>query len=264
MAPTTWADVVTDAAKLTKRNAAGQITQYGFSFLENNNWAVSDPFLSLLYSNGGSYLSADNKTCEVNSPAGVATLNDELQLFQNGSTDVNGNFYNFGNGTVGMVISPPWTKSTFAQNFGSNFSTAVGVAPLPYIQHPATLQYSWFMGVMQDSLHKSAAWDFLKWFDTDVQANGTTRYGDLLTDNIGAIPDRKVDFYAAANKPVLGDFFTSTFLSQMSDLVAEPNVLQANNNKNTLMNDIQDAWAGQKTAQQALNDACTTIDQTLQ
>jgi multiple sugar transport system substrate-binding protein len=264
VAPKTWADVITDAAKLTKKNAQGQITQYGFAFLENNSWESSDPFLSLLFSNGGSYLSSDYKTCEVNSPAGVAALNDELQLFQDGSTDVNGNFYNFGNGSVGMVISPPWTKSTFAANFGSSFSSTVGVAPLPYITKPATLQYSWFMGVMNDSQHKTAAWNFLQWFDTDVQANGTTRYGDLLTDNIGSIPDRKVDFYAAANKPVLGDFFTSVFLNQMSDSVAEPNVMQASTIKNDLMNEIQDAWAGQVTAQQALDDACNQINPILQ
>ena len=264
VAPKTWADVVADATKLTKKNAQGQITQYGFAFLENNSWESSDPFLSLLFSNGGSYLSSDYKTCEVNSPAGVAALNDELQLFQNGSTDVNGSFYNFGNGSVGMVISPPWTKSTFAANFGSSFSTTVGVAPLPYITKPATLQYSWFMGVMNDSQHKTAAWNFLQWFDTDVQANGTTRYGDLLTDNIGSIPDRKVDFYAAANKPVLGDFFTGVFLNQMSDSVAEPNVMQADTIKNDLMNEIQDAWAGQVTAQQALDAACSQINPILQ
>jgi multiple sugar transport system substrate-binding protein len=257
--PKTTAEYVADAAKLTKKDAKGTITQYGTAFLIDNDWEVVDPFLSLLYSNNGQYLSSDYKTALFNSPQGVAALNAELQLFQQGSTDINGNFFDFGTGKVAMVIAPPWNKTKFKANFGDKFSTTVGVAPIPYMVKPATLQYSWFMGVTAKSTHKTEAWDFLRWYTESQYADTkTTPLGDLMAENIGAIPARTVDFNA--HKDVLGDFYTKTFIDQMKTSVAEPNVAQASQIKGILMKDIQSAWSGQKTSQAALDDAATQIN----
>ena len=254
LAPTTWAELVADAVKLTTHDAKGNIAQYGMAFLTGNDWQSVDPFLSLLFSNGGQYLSADNSKALFNSVAGVGALSAEYELFQKGATDINGNFYNFGKGTVGMVIAPPWVKATFEQNFGNTFASTVGVAPLPYLKKSATLQYSWFMGVMAKSAHQEQAWDFLRWFTETVQPSGTTPLGDLLAENIGAIPDRKVDFNA--HQDVLGDFFTSVFVAQMKNSIAEPNIIQAQSIKDdVLMKSIEAVWGGQQTPQQALSSA---------
>lgn len=263
VAPKTWNDVVTDAAKLTKKDAKGNITQYGFAVLKDNDWQVVDPFLSLLYSNGGQYLSSDLSKSLFNSPAGVQALNAQLQLFKNGSTDLQSNFFDFSKGTVGMVVSPPWPKATFAKDFGAKFQSSVGVTPLPPLgTKQASLGYSWFMGVMNSSTHKQEAWDFLRWFTSDIQpSTGTTRYGDLLANVIGSIPSRKVD--VTKHQDVLGDFFTKPFVDQLTNAQAEPNVTQSNTIKTTLMNEIQAAWSGQKTAQQALDAAAASIDTTL-
>jgi multiple sugar transport system substrate-binding protein len=257
--PKTAADYVADAAKLTKKDAKGAITQYGTAFLVDNDWEVVDPFLSLLYSNNGQYLSSDYKKAVFNSPEGVAALNTELQLFKQGSTDINGNFYDFGTGKVAMVIAPPWNKTKFKANFGDKFSTTVGVAPIPYMVKPATLQYSWFMGVTAKSQHKQEAWDFLRWYtQSQYSDTKTTPLGDLLSENIGAIPGRTVDFNA--HKDVLGDFYTKTFIDQMKTSVAEPNVAQASQIKGILMKEIQGAWSGNETAQQALDESAKQID----
>lgn len=257
--PSTWSELISDAAKLTKKDAKGSITQYGIAFLKDNDWEVVDPFLSLLFSNGGQYLSNDNSKALFNSPAGITALESELTLFKNGSTDINGNFFDFGKGKVAMVVSPPWPKSGFQTAFGNSFSQIVGVAPFPYLNKPATLQYSWFMGVMAKSQHKQEAWDFLRWFSQQQQpGTGTTRYGDLLAQNIGAIPSRIVDFNS--HKEILGDFYTKVYVDQMKYGVAEPNVLEASAIKAKLMNEIQAAWAGQKTAKQALDAAASEVN----
>lgn len=258
--PTSWADLVDKATRLTKKDAKGAITQYGIAFLKGNDWQVVDPFLSLLFSNGGKYLSDDNTKAMFNSPEGVAALEAQLQLFQKGATDLNGNFFDFGKGKVAMVIAPPWTKSGFAESFGRDFESTVGVAPFPYMAKPAVLQYSWFMGVMAKSKHKQEAWEFLRWFTTQQQGLilGTTRYGDLLAYNIGAIPSRKVDF--GSHKEILGDFFTKTYVDQIKYGVAEPNVSNASQIKAALMKEIEAAWAGQKTAKQALDAAARAVD----
>ena len=162
-----------------------------------------------------------------------------------------------------MVIAPPWTKGSFKTAFGDKFESTVGVAPFPYLSKPASLQYSWFMGVMAKSQNKEEAWKFLKWFtqETKPAIFGTTRYGDLLTNVIGAIPARKVDF--ESHKEVLGDFFTKVYVDQMKNGVSEPNVLQANTIKAALMKEIEIAWSGKKTAKAALDSAATAVDKIL-
>jgi multiple sugar transport system substrate-binding protein len=118
------------------------------------------------------------------------------------------------------------------------------------------------MGVMDKSNHKTEAWEFLKWFVSDIQPEtGTTRYGDLLADTIGAIPSRRVDF--ESHKDVLGDFFTGVYVDQMENAVAEPNVANSNNLKAALMAEIQSAWVGKKTAAEALAAAAAKVDSIL-
>jgi len=260
-APKTWQDVIDAAKKLTKKDGSGAITQYGIAFTKDAEWQVADPFLSLLFSNGGSYLSSDLSKATFNSAEGVAALEAQLQLFKDKSTDVQGNFFDFQSGKVGMVIAPPWTKSTFATSYGGKFESTVGVAPFPYLKKPGTLQYSWFTGVMKDSKHQTEAWKFLKWFATETQAGGTTRLGDLLAGTIGAIPARKVDF--EKHKDVLGDFFTKVYVEQMKDSTAEPNVLESDSIKQKLIDEIQAAWSGEKTSKEALDSAATEINKIL-
>jgi multiple sugar transport system substrate-binding protein len=257
--PKNWNDLVSKAVKLTKKDDKGNITQYGIAYLKGNDWQVVDPFLSLLFSNGGQYLASDFKKAMFNSPQGVAALEAQLKLFKEGVTDINGNFYDFGKGTVAMVIAPPWNKTTFSQNFGAKFQESVGVAPIPYMVKPASLQYSWFIGVMAKSQHKAEAWDFLRWMTSEVQpGSGTTRMGDLMAENIGAIPARKVDFNS--HKDQIGDFYTGMFVDQMKNSVPEPNVFEASNIKAALMGEIEAAWGGQKTAKAALDSAAVTVD----
>lgn len=259
--PKNWSEFVNTAVKLTKKDTKGNINQYGVAFL-SEDWQVVDPFLSILYSNGGKYLSDDKKKSLFNSKEGVEALEAEISLFKRGATDMNGNFFDFGKGKVAMVIAPPWVKSSFAENFGSKFESAVGVAPIPVYKNPATSSYSWFTGVMAKSKNKEAAWNFLKWFTMETQKEtGTTRYGDLLANNLGSIPARKIDF--ESHTDVLKDFFTKEYVSQMKYSVAEPNVKNSNEIKSILVEEILSAWAGKKTAKMSLDDAALKIDKIL-
>jgi len=258
--PKTWSELVAAAKKMTKRDG-NDITQYGIVFTKDAEWQVADPFLSLLFSNGGQYLASDLSKAAFNSPEGVAALEAQLQLFKDKSTDLNGNFFDFQTNKIGCVIAPPWTKGGFAAGFGDKFEDKVAVAPFPYLKKAGTLQYSWFTGVMKDSQHQAEAWKFLKWLTGETQASGTTRMGDLLANTIGAIPARKADF--DKHKDVLGDFFTKVYVGQMAQSTAEPNVLESNTIKEKLIAEIQAAWSGQKTAKQALDSAATEINKIL-
>jgi len=50
------------------------------------------------------------------------------------------------------------------------------------------------------------------------------------------------------------------FIDQMKYSIPEPNVFEASNIKAALMKEIEAAWAGQKTAKVALDDAATAVN----
>lgn len=260
--PQTFDALIQDAIKTTKYDQNGNITQYGIAFLKGNDWQVVDPFLAWLFSDNGQFLSSDFSQALFNSSAGKEVLSGELTLFNKKVTDNNGNFFDFKDGKVAYVISPPWTKALIQEGFKDKFASTVGVAPLPYFKKPATLQYSWFMGVMAKSQHKKEAWEFLKWFNTEVQpATNTTRYGDLLANTINAIPSRKIDL--DNHKNLLSDPFMKVFVDQIPNSVAEPNVANASIIKKILMGQIEAVWAGQKTSDEGLKAATDEINQLL-
>jgi len=262
LAPKTWNDLVMAAKKLAKKDDKGNITRYGFAFTKGMDWAVVDPFLSLLMSNGGSYLSADNSQALFNSPAGVEVLNSICGLFKNGATDVNSNVWDFSDGKVAMAFVAPWTEGVFKEAMGDRFEKEVAVAPIPYFKNPASLQYDWFLGVMNKSKNKQASWDFLRWFTTDIQPDrGTTRYGDLLARTIKAIPNRKVDL--ENNKDMLeNNFFKTPFISQLLISTPQPNILHAAEIREIMLGEIEAAFAG-KDAKRALDDAAVKINNIL-
>lgn len=259
--PKTWDEFMTMALKGTKKDAQGHITQYGVAFARGDESQSTDPFLSFLFSNGGQYISPDESKSLFNDQIGVDTLTKEVQLFKQGATDMDGNFWDIGSNKVVFGIGAPWTKVRVGKNYGNAFPDTIGVAPLPYFKKPATLEYSWFMGVTAGSKNKKAAWDFLKWVSSDVQpATQTTRYGDLLTDTIKAIPSRKIDIDHHAS---LHDFYTSTFVKELAHGVAEPNIENSSQMKTIIMQQIEAAWAGTKTPKDALDAAATEVDRLL-
>jgi multiple sugar transport system substrate-binding protein len=260
--PKTWAEFVDTAVKTTKKDASGNIVQYGFAITKDMDWAVADPYLSLLFTNNGKYLSDDNKKCLLNSSEGVEALDAYLQLFSKGATDINSNVFDFGKGKVAMIIVAPWHEGIISGGLGDNFTKVVGVAPFPYMKTPASLQYNWFITVSSKSQNKEEAWKFISWFTSDIQpSTGTSRYGDLLARNIGAIPSRKSDIIGNPDKTQ--SFFKKTYTDELHNSVPEPNILNALDIKHILMVDIQSAILNEKTSKAALDDACQQIDKLL-
>lgn len=262
LAPETWEDVIEAAGETTEYDENGNISQYGFAFTKDLDWAAVDPFLSLLLTNKGEYLNDDYSEAMFNSEEGVEVLDGIKELFDNNYTDINSNVWDFSEGKVAMAFIAPWTESVFKDQMGDRFEELVGVAPVPYFEEENTLQYSWFIGVMNKSKNKEKAWEFLRWFTTEIQEEtGTTRYGDLLSRTIKAIPAHKQDL--ANNSDVLEDnFFKKPFISQLEYSTPEPNVLRAAEIKKILMNEVQAAWLG-KDSKQALDDAAEKVNEIL-
>lgn len=259
--PKTWNELVEMAKKLTKVDAKGNILQYGYTFLAGWESAVAHPYLALLYSNGGEFLSPGYKKCLANSPEGVEALEAQVRLFREKGTDIRGSVWDFPNGNIAMMVHAPWNENNLKTTMGERYAD-VGVAPIPVMKKPATVLYTWFTAVSNRSQHKKEAWDFWMWFTSQVTGpNQTTRMGDYLAQEVGAIPSRRIDI---ENHPrELQDQYTATFVEELKHAIPEPNVAQGAEIKTILMNEITEAWLLRKTPKQALDTACSQIDQIL-
>jgi len=256
--PKTWDELINVAKKCTKSDKAGNIIQYGFVFLAGWESAVVHPYLSLAYSNGARFLNEDKTKCIINSPEGIEALEAEVKLFKERITDISGSVWDFPNGNIAMMIMAPWDEGNLKGTMGDDYQY-VGVAPIPVMKNPATLLYTWFACVDSKSKHKKEAWDFLRWLTGQIQPDKrTTRMGDYLVEKIGAIPSRKIDIDNHYDE--LFDQYTKTFVQELKHSIAEDNIYQGAEIKITLMNEITNAWLGEKTSKQALDDAVKAIN----
>lgn len=255
--PKTWEELTVMAPKLTKFDSKGAISQYGFAFLSGWDSAVVHPYLSLLYSIGGSMFNKNYTKCLLNGQKGVRALNEELALFKGKATNSAGNVFNFPQNTVAMMIMAPWYVSSLKRAYGNKYSKYVGIAPIPPIEKLATVSYTWFFAVDSASKHKKAAWDFLRWFALQIQPKtNTTRAGDLEVNVISVIPPNKTDL--ENHQAQLADL--KVFIEQLKNAHPEPNVMQGAQIKTILMNQIVAAWNNQKSAQRALDNAVAKIN----
>lgn len=259
--PQKWVDLVRIAPKLTKKNPDGSISQYGFAFLAGWDSAVVHPYLALLYSNGGIFLSKDFKECLLDRKEAIEALEAELELFRRGATNTAASAFNFPNGTIAMMVMAPWYETSLKVGFKDKYQEIVGVAPIPYLKKPATCGYTWLIGVDSASKSKKQAWDFIRWMTMQTMSNGTTRMGELMAKNIGAIPPRRSDLDKFPNE--LKDLYTQVFVKELIHTIQEPNVAQGQEIKTALMREIVEAWNGRKTAEQALKDAKKKIEDIL-
>ena len=147
------------AAKITRRNAQGNITTAGFAFGPTVANAVH-PFLAMLFSKGGQEIRADRSGSALQSPQAVAALAEQAGLFADGITSNAVQVRDFPSGTVGMAIIANWFKNTLRQGFGAAFADTVGVAPIPEGHDWKTLQYGFFWGVDAKSPAKAESWDY--------------------------------------------------------------------------------------------------------
>jgi len=259
--PQTWDELINMSSNLTIKSEDGTVEQYGFVFDISSNSGTVHPYLSRLYSLGGKLFTDDYKSCLLDSEEAIQALEAELEIFNKGGTDSAASHADFQNKRAAMVIFAPWWESSLKVAFGEDYEKIVGVAPIPPLKEPKTVSYTWFVGVDALSKNKKEAWEFLKWFCLVPLPNGSTRMGEFLAENIGAIPSRYDDIVAFPDK--LNDIYTSVYVEELENAVPEPNVAQGEEIKNIIWREIIEARNGRKSAEVALHDAKIRIDEIL-
>lgn len=260
--PETWDQLKEMACKLTQVDSAGKVTRAGIVLITGWDSGVVHPFISLLWSNGGEYLSPDGKKALFNSPEGLATLQLYMDLIQNKCTDLGIRWdTDFPNGKGAMIIMANWWRATLKETFKDGYEN-VGVAPIPHGPKGTsrTLQYNWLFGVSSTTKHREEAWKLVKWLNTPPKEGQASPIGDFLTSALGAIPSRISDQKALADR---FDAFLQAYVDSLAVARPEPVVLGAQEVKTILQREIEAAWFGQKAPETALTTAAEEANRIL-
>jgi multiple sugar transport system substrate-binding protein len=274
--PETWDEFREAAAAVTEQGTPGLV------LLEGWDSGVVHPWTSLLWSNGGEYVAEDASEALFNGQEGVDTLQLQLDMINDGSA-ITGTLEDadFLNGQAAMMFMPNFYGADLRAGVQGGIEN-VGVAPIPHTEgnESTALQYEWLWGVSQASEHGEEAWRFLQWLNSP-RAGGaaaastpagtaaspvaggvaSSPMGDFLTTGLNAIPGRTTD--QEAHQDVVGDPFVAPFVEALETARTEPIIAGAQEIKTALQTQIESAWAGQKTPDQALNDAADEANRIL-
>ena len=260
--PATLEEWVSDAAKISKANRQGQLVTSGFSFGSSQNQIVA-PFLTLLYSNGQSLFSADQRSTNLTSAAARLALSTEVELFRTHGATWGSVPYQFPSGSLGMMIVPNWFQKSLHQGLDKRFTETVAVAPIPAGPSWRTVQYGFFWSVDADSAHPAEAWALLKWLNTARQTGGRSCVGDMLM-KLGGLSGNKQDL--AASSAELHDPFMQPFVDALSSgrALPQPSISHANEIEALLSKYLERAMLGVLPTDQALRELDAGIGQILE
>jgi len=256
--PTSYADIVSDLQKLTidknGKNAAdpafdpNNVVQWGFS----PDW-LHYFFESVMFQNGGTVISADGKTATINSPQNVKTLQSLMDL------------------TFKYHVSPPFAGFDSWGAFGAGKLATIDTG-------------TWFLNEAKSTGQPYAAWPILQMgaqpgvlFNGHVMQEPATLSGDKKTavDKIMTWVSNNDNLWAASgqvparislrdaldpSKYVSNTVIGKSFAAYGHPYPLSPAELDIANAEDP---DLSAAFANQETAQAALDDANTRIQQIL-
>lgn len=161
----TWADVLADARKLTKRNAAGKVTQYGILAPSG----TSADLLNLTYAMGGRYYTPNFKKIDITSPGFTKAMQFSHDLIWKSKVAPPPNPQStvdlFLTGKVAMWMSGTW--QLFPYQSIKNFQWDVAMPPKGSPSSPSvTWGASDEFSITKGSKNPEAAWQLLKFLVT--------------------------------------------------------------------------------------------------
>ncbi len=195
--PRTWDELAEMAAKLTERDEHGTITRLGFAPNYGNAWLY-------LYSwmNGGEFMTADRRTCTLNSPRVVQALTWMTQVYD--SLGGAGGVYAFQNsaqtgqldpfttGKVAMKIDGYWSFPEGLAQFGGPLNYGVTIPPLPASEaakgrDALSWVSGWCFAIPSTARHQAAGWELLRFLASHRAAEVISESNRSFVESQGRI-----------------------------------------------------------------------------
>lgn len=258
--PETLNELYEYAGKMTKRDADGNVTQYGFSEWVGNLNNQFLPFMSFLFSNGGSMWDPETGLSAFNKPEGVEILQLWMKMIDDGIFNPELTYADWYEGRVAMTVLPNWVRYYLLTY---NDPQAYMSAPMPHGQgeESGAITYSWFAFANANSEHQQEAWEFCYWYNKP--RDGEPSYAaDFYFSNWGVIPASYPDLEA------LSEEFQTDFMAafvKSHEYAQAPLAPPSYNEIVEILNtEIQKAWFKEKSPKQALDDAAREADALIQ
>jgi multiple sugar transport system substrate-binding protein len=247
--PATWAELKDIAAAITTKNDQGVIERAGYVYGPSVANAVH-VYYSQMYAAGVAPYSDDFRTTNFTTPESIEIIRRQGELFSEGITSNTNITDDFAGGSAAMMIAANWNKAELQSVYGDEFEATVGIAPIPNDGgEPGTMLYSFLWAVDSTSDAKEESWALLKWLNEAQGDAALSCTGEMLND-LGALSGNLADLSGMDTS----DSFTAPFVAAIESGAAksQPNIWAASENDRTLRGYIEQVWAGNMTAEEAM------------
>jgi multiple sugar transport system substrate-binding protein len=244
--PRTWPGFRAMCRKVVRRGADGKPEVWATAG-GTDIWV----FGSMLFQQGGRFLDSEDGNPEFNSEAGVQglefqvalVLEDEVQNTDIGRNPVEDFLVN---GIASLRGSSTWRAPMLAEE-----TFQVGMAPVPTWDKPAAIVYGTNIGMFRSATpeQKTAAWTFIKWFISAEQQVEWSLGTWYVPVHRSSLEDPRIQ-QRFETTPGLRQAY-----GQMEYGVFEPKGLKWLTGRKALVEELEAAMLGQKTAKQALDHA---------
>lgn len=258
--PATWDELKQIAAAITTTNDQGVIDRAGYVYGPSVANAVH-VYYSQMYAAGLAPYSDDFRATNFTSPESIEILTRQAELFSEGITSNTNITDDFAAGSAAMMIAANWNKAELQSAYGDAFEDTVGIAPIPNNGGDAgTMLYSFFWSVDSTSDAKEESWALLRWLNEAQGDASLSCTGEMLND-LGALSGNLSDLEGMDT----GDSFTAPFVAAIESGAAksQPNIWQASENDRTLRSYIEQVWAGNMSAEDAMAAADAEVSAVL-
>jgi multiple sugar transport system substrate-binding protein len=194
--PETPEELLDAARKLTKRNADGTISQYGFSLttkMDNNAYIYG--FAAMMMGLGGGW-GSDAENLDVTNPANKAAIELERDLIKADVVPLDADRIKarslFYQGSAAMIIEGPWVMVS-AKTESPEVFPNLAVAPIPFANQVAGPSNGFALA--RDQEHKDLAWEFISMVTSEEWMK---KYGEMTgvaPARQGALTDKAIAEY---------------------------------------------------------------------
>lgn len=250
--PKTWAEWEQAVVKLTKKDAGGKTTQYGYAGTSDASY-----FDAMVLSRGGKLMSDDNKTVAWDGKEGLETLQMLGRLYRGGYAYTPTGFdwqNDFAQNKLAFTFASTSSRPFIAAAMKTPVNWTVGTPP-----GGKTVMFGANISVFRSTPQKQlASWLFIKWFAETQQT------ADWATKSF-YMPVRK----SAADDSALKQYWTSKdpqgkqAYDVIGSSIPEPNVRGQQDIRDVITNMYVSVTTGKATPEQALKDAAAKANQIL-
>jgi multiple sugar transport system substrate-binding protein len=248
--PTTWDELMQAATQLAEDD------QYLYEFdadtFHGSQW---------IYESGGSLLDPENTAAIFNSPEGVRGIEFAYSLLQAGvaidwTEDQGERIQGVKDGRIGMFSDGPYYMGIM-KSAAPEMAGMWRVAIHPYGTQPGSYLGGTGLAIPASAAHQEAAWRFIEFAMRLENQIGVYTYAGAAPALTAALQSPEVN---VADPYFGGQQAFSVFLQALETAHPFPYVREWNDIDEAFTTAMQEIALGQKTVQQALDDAAATVD----